>query len=56
VKHKKSKRQKEKETLASVIKEMAQPRFAASARKAQLDANEKGTERASILGTVIPVV
>jgi hypothetical protein len=56
VKRKKSKKQKEKETVANLVKEMAQPRFAASARKAQLDANQRGTERASILRTVIPVV
>jgi len=34
--HKKSKIQKDKETLTSVVKEMAQPRFAESAPKEAL--------------------
>jgi hypothetical protein len=45
VKHKKSKRQKDKETLTSVVKEMTQPRFAESARK-QLQDTHHGTPNA----------
>jgi hypothetical protein len=39
VKHKKSKKQTDKATLASVTKEMAGPRFAESVRKAKKEAN-----------------
>jgi hypothetical protein len=42
-----SKKHKDKETLASVFKEMAQPRFAESARKAEEDANHEFTKHAS---------
>jgi hypothetical protein len=42
-----SKRQKDKETLASVLKEMGQPRFAESTRKEEEDANHDGPERAN---------
>ena len=44
MKHVKSKKQKDKETLASVLKEMAQPRFAESARKEEEDANHEAPE------------
>ncbi|MGD0963260.1 MAG: hypothetical protein ABSA57_05085 [Candidatus Acidiferrales bacterium] len=47
MKHLKSKKQKDKETLTSVLKEMAQPRFAKSARKEEEDANHRGTEGAN---------
>ncbi len=43
--HTKSKKQKDEDTLASVLKEMAQPRFAESARKEEEDANHKVTEQ-----------
>jgi hypothetical protein len=43
---KKSKKESDKALLASITKEMAQPRFAESARKEE-DANNHGTERAS---------
>ena len=46
MKHVKSKKQKDKETLASVLKEMAQPRFAESARKEEEDANHEAPEGA----------
>jgi len=36
VKHKKSKKQRDQETLASVTKEMAEPRFAESGRKEEV--------------------
>jgi len=39
VKHKKSKKQRDKVTLASVTKEMAGPRFVESVRKAEEEAN-----------------
>jgi len=39
VKHKKSKKQRDIATLASVTKEMAGPRFAESVRKAEQKAN-----------------
>jgi hypothetical protein len=39
VRHKKSKKQRDKATLASVTKEMAGPRFAESARKAEEEVN-----------------
>jgi hypothetical protein len=42
MKYLKSKKQKDKETLASVLKEMAQPRLAKSARKEEEDANHEG--------------
>jgi hypothetical protein len=41
VKHKKSKKQKDKATLAGVAKEMAAPRFAESARKEEEEANHR---------------
>ena len=47
MKHVKSKKQKDKETLTSVLKEMAQPRFAESARKEEEVAGHRGTGRAS---------
>jgi hypothetical protein len=47
MKHVKSKKQKDKETLTSVLKEMAQPRFAESARQEEEDANHEGTESAN---------
>jgi len=40
VKHKKSKKQRDKATLASVTKEMAEPRFAESAREEE-EANHR---------------
>jgi len=40
VKHKKSKKQQDKATLASVTKEMAEPRFAESARQEE-EANHR---------------
>jgi hypothetical protein len=43
----KSKKQKDKETLTSVMKEMAQPRFAESARKEEENANHEGTKSAT---------
>jgi len=55
VKRKKSKRQKDHETLTSVRKEMAQPRFAESARKVLQNANEVETEHAGTRRAVIPV-
>jgi hypothetical protein len=39
VKHKKSKKQRDKATVASVTKEMAGPRFAGSARRQEEEAN-----------------
>jgi hypothetical protein len=41
VKHKKSKKQRDKATLASVTKEMAAPRFAESARKEEEELNHR---------------
>jgi hypothetical protein len=41
VKHKKSKKQRDKATLASVTKEMAEPRFAESARKEEEEASHR---------------
>jgi hypothetical protein len=41
VKHKKSKRQRDKATLASITKEMAAPRFAESARKEEEELNHR---------------
>jgi hypothetical protein len=55
MKHKKSKRQKDNETLTRVRKEMAQPRFAESARRELQVANDEGTERAGGHRAVIPV-
>ena len=42
--HMKSKKQKDKEALTSIFKEMAQPRFAESARKEVEGANHKVTK------------
>jgi hypothetical protein len=47
MKYLKSKKQKDKETLASVLKEMANPRLAKSARKEEEDANHEGPEGAN---------
>jgi hypothetical protein len=43
----KSKKRKDKETLTSVLKEMAQPRFAESARKEEEDAKHEVTGHTS---------
>ena len=47
MKHIKSKKQKDKETLDIVFKEMAQPRFAESARKVEEDANHEVTKHSN---------
>jgi hypothetical protein len=44
VKHKKSKKQRDIATLASVAKEMAGPRFAESVRKAEEEINHGTTK------------
>jgi hypothetical protein len=44
MKLRKSKRQKDKATLAHVVKEMAQPRFAESCRKEEEEANHRVTK------------
>ena len=44
MKHIKSRKQKDKETLTSIFKEMAQPRFAESARKEEEGADHKVTK------------
>jgi hypothetical protein len=44
MKHVRSKKQKDKETLTGVLKEMAQPRFAKSARKKEEETNDERTE------------
>jgi hypothetical protein len=43
-KHVRLRKQKDKETLTSVLKEMAQPRFAKSARKKEEETNGERTE------------
>jgi hypothetical protein len=47
VKHKKSKKQEDKATLASITKEMARPRFAESARKEEEEANHRVMKHAT---------
>jgi hypothetical protein len=50
-KKRKSKKQIDKETLVSVMKEMTQPRFAESARREEEDANHRVAKHRSFLST-----
>ncbi len=50
MKLKKSTKKKEKATLASVTKEMAQPRFAESCRKEEEEANHRATKHDTFVG------
>ena len=51
MKHIKSMKQTDRETLASVFKGMAQPRFAESARKVEEDANHEITKHTNNQGS-----
>jgi hypothetical protein len=51
MKLKKLKKQKDKATFASVTKEMAQPRFAESARKEEEEANHRLTKHDTFVDT-----
>jgi hypothetical protein len=51
MKLKKLKKQKDKATLASVMKEMARPRFADSCRKEEEEANHRVTKHDTFVDT-----
>jgi hypothetical protein len=50
-KKKKLEKQRDKKTLAEVVKEMARPRFAESARKGQEEAEHRAMKHDSFLDT-----